>query len=1306
MSIQDIRDSIVTLSVDIHQPSLLAKKQKTTSLIDFNPLEVMPAPQVNTLFAVGISSHNNSSTPPTENKIYKKNYYNQSILTDFEVLAGDGLITPIASQIDFSFASGMPPGESQLVFAGGFNSIEYGLPSLDNKLKIIKPTPIQSIAKIGAPVLLLMRAYVSPVGISQSAYGVTYVMNLHTFIPAQSLGDTFAAGVVSIVNRNRYIYPPGAVLSYQFGINYTYNLKQLVAPYGNGFPSSTIGNSYLIGGRKWLYATGLDASKFGDTDLLNTTANKYAHPQGINQSVVPAVTVSPRMLYPAGINSLVMSKAHDVRIPLLLPDGIESRIRVGGATAWFHTRPIDMAGLQSYAPGFPRVADPTQFVQAQSLITSAIFGDTATRNLSFKVFAPSVYDGAFSDYSVLTNTNRYYLAKGFLSQTIGTAEIINKTPSIFVRPTISPYGVATPRISNWIGILTPTGIDSQLIGRVTVIKTPELFPQGHADTVVSKPIVWYKNREVRPSGPSTASYGKPQFWFRYRHAKPMSWRSSGFANPTFTHGIRELIVHGFRQDALGISWVSQGTRRLEPLSIHRASSTNHMVGYSRSINAHGFIATEFGTRITPIPQSLYPSGFAEQWGLPLFDLQTKYVYLQGFISVGQQPADRWGAINTYNFTQYIQQNYDGSSGLAPPKWSDWQSIENRNKSIGVVSFLSQKFGYTKIDNNAAQLLPAGVEPPQSDRFNLNMISHGIRPIAIEGIDSLFMGAWGVVYNGARVVTPAGRTHTSYGEHSAINTRRYFRDWGRLDSLELGAPMIADRIRTVDIEPRYSISPPQINLPTIDLYTRYATFRGYETAAYGLPSLIERFNIIATGWSYQERIGYPSVKNNTPEIGIYGHDSSEFGVTAIRTQWRDVVAQGDTTTLFGLTNIADTKRTMTVRGWLDSMTSQLPKVIKMGTNPYMPQNIWLHDESGSGGSSGIASGAVGKPWLNQNVLYHRSEKSSEAFGTAFVWGNNLYVSVGIAIDNVGKNHSIENKIKAIGVPSLPFSESFGKPRMSPYTIWARTDTPYQAQTNHSTGKPVFHEVDYYTFSGNPQVSKAYVESTIRYIRPQGIEHPTNYYVGQNVFIELRRRYVQPRSFRWAAFGLPEIPFTLKTVKLNGGINNSVYGRPAITRPPYTGPQSIYTLGIGSFRSGSTSADLFIRHLQASGRDSLAMGRSESWDTPYMWQTLRVGERVPLMIGGGDMSAFGSTYIGLRVRDIALDGFNSFRSEYEPARFGERMKVTGETINYVPNQSIEVKGIHHPSIGKNEVTLAQHYIRPDGNSDQFRKGGYHA
>ena len=41
-----------------------------------------------------------------------------------------------------------------------------------------------------------------------------------------------------------------------------------------------------------------------------------------------------------------------------------------------------------------------------------------------------------------------------------------------------------------------------------------------------------------------------------------------------------------------------------------------------------------------------------------------------------------------------------------------------------------------------------------------------------------------------------------------------------------------------------------------------------------------------------------------------------------------------------------------------------------------------------------------------------------------------------------------------------------------------------------------------------------------------------------------------------------------------------------------------------------------------------------------------------------------------------------------------------------QRVTTQGFISSSHGYSSIKLAQHYIRPDGNSDQYRKGGYHA
>lgn len=249
-------------------------------------------------------------------------------------------------------------------------------------------------------------------------------------------------------------------------------------------------------------------------------------------------------------------------------------------------------------------------------------------------------------------------------------------------------------------------------------------------------------------------------------------------------------------------------------------------------------------------------------------------------------------------------------------------------------------------------------------------------------------------------------------------------------------------------------------------------------------------------------------------------------------------------------------------------------------------------------------------------------------------------------------------------------------------------------------------DSWTFNSDDKFGRTVVTNQHRAIYPRGHSSSS---VGYNARAELQTRYIIPPTIRGFAMGFPEIPFTTKTINLNEyGFNSARYGSATLERPPYTGPQTIVGRGFNNQAYGITRVELLHRNIIASGRDSLAIGRSISNDTPYMWQGLRVGEFVPMSIGAGDTSLFGDTRIGLRVREIPVEGFVAFRSEYEPARFKDRMKVTRSNNSAEDNltQSINAMGINSEVMGAIESKLGQHFIRPDGNSDQFRKGGYHA
>lgn len=896
---------------------------------------------------------------------------------------------------------------------------------------------------------------------------------------------------------------------------------------------------------------------------------------------------------------------------------------------------------------------------------------------------------------------------GYNAQILSTKNLVaNHYRDLYIYGIGSSLGVGTALIYNSDTVVDVSGFNTTQFGSASVInKNKQLLASGINASLYGDPSIYNHTRYIEHYGGNYGLAGSPTVWFRTRYANPQSWQSLTIGDEsTVTHGVREIIADGFIQQEYGTPWVSRGTRLLEPTSIYTDLPSNHLVGRHQEIKPYGYVATLFGTRIIPESQSLYPTGFTTVFGLAVADLATKYVMPKGYLSAGDQPAFRWGRQIVYNSIQYIIQNFDGGNGLVPPKWSDWQSVENRNKTIGAIGHNSLRFGYAQIDNNARLLEPQGL---LATHFDESMIAYRIRKLPLQGIEPPYMAGWHIIHNGARVIAPKGEVQSLFGNAEAIKTRRYLDRIGSIDSFESGVPMIAYRIRKLDIEKRYSIAPPIIRMPTVDLHTRYVEFNGYETAKYGLASLSIHFRIITPRWAHNEKSGVPALRNVTPSLLINGHDSQEYGNAKIRTQWRNVYAQGNDSSAIGLLKISDTKQRISVRGFIDSLASQQHTVTKTGSAPYSLQYIWLHDEDGSnqGEGYGIAPPKMAEPALNQNVLYHHSDDISSRFGTQFVWSNNITVFGGIGIDGVSKLLTVTNKNNTVSVEGIDNSIACGYPRLSPHTIYSVMEAPEQAKGNHTPiGDP--HYVGG-VFRGNHTVGEvfgsAFIESTIRHLHPYWYGTPSS---GTGIpSIELSRKMVKPNGIRLGRFGVPAIPFTLQSIGLREGIYTGLFGSVELTRPPYTGPQYVVTSDFYSTVFGGTYSDNYIRTLSVAGLDSLSMGYSKSNDSPFMWQGLRIGEHVPLIIGGGDMSSYGDANISLRVREVVAKGFNAFISQYDISAFDGRMTVSNADKQLPAINNIAVSGIESNNIiGYQDIKLGQHYIRPDGNSDQFRKGAF--
>ena len=129
----------------------------------------------------------------------------------------------------------------------------------------------------------------------------------------------------------------------------------------------------------------------------------------------------------------------------------------------------------------------------------------------------------------------------------------------------------------------------------------------------------------------------------------------------------------------------------------------------------------------------------------------------------------------------------------------------------------------------------------------------------------------------------------------------------------------------------------------------------------------------------------------------------------------------------------------------------------------------------------------------------------------------------------------------------------------------------------------------------------------------------------------------------------------------------------------------------------------RTIKAVGSNHLQMGTSESGDTPFMWQGLRIGELVKGNYGGFENEVFGQAWVSNKIRELSVNGFESFACEYDYTAFDKRMRVYRKTIPR-PQIHISPVGFDVSRLGLLNIKPAVHYIRPDGNADQYRKGAF--
>lgn len=1226
-------------------------------------------------------------------------------------IEGDYLEAPSSSPLTKPFLLkatylGQPPEQDivQYLNVFGFLPTEFGQTTVF-KTQFLNPSGFNAI-QLGNTKAELKKRFVNPGSFKTDVYGQTTIINKNKFIYFGGLIAT-GYGKPSIKNLTDQLFPLGIAIS-AYGRPTIYNLRQYI--YNGGLYSAVFGTAYMQGGVKFVNTYGLDALAFPTPRAINTRADQNAQVFGISipDQQVSNPNVSPRHIRPAGIIAWSFGIAWVQRNPS--PKGFTND---SYGTAWVSHSPryLSPDWIQGFQAGYPKAFDPTQKIRHEGSphIPGGIFGDIGIKNarrvLSVRGEDQSRYGIWTNLYSNLTKV----ATQSFDAKAFGSVTIWNKTPSVIPKSWgITAFG--TTFVSDRVRRILGRGIEmaeSQRFGIHTLSKPPEIKPGAvntlsFGDTWVSN-----KRRNLTPSGFNSLQFnGAPIVWFRYRYVGATGVNFSIVAAPKIEHGLRNLVANGSSFNVFGTPIVWFKVRSIRVPSVYREFETNHLVGGTQHIRPSGYVASEFGKRIVPENQSIYGLGFSSQGFRETnrIELHTRWVRATGFLTFGQQTSERYGTAKIWNKRQYVNHNYDSGDGLNPGGFGQWNAIANRNREMKVSGFDASKHSYNQIDNKARPILPLSFV---STAFGKAMIAERVRRLRLEGMEAPYMSGWGRIFNAAHQMLVSGRKHDLYGQPSVINTRREYRWVGAFESLVFGQPMVAFRIRKLNIESRYSINPIYMPLPKVELRTRYIDPQGPDLQAFGGPSLYIKWNIITTRWSHHDLFGDQNIWNLTPELKQRGVNSEEFGKPAIRLQWEKYTVEGFGNQIFGRLNIAYRNRSMTVTGFNAFGIGQV-KVTKTGAPPYSLQNITL-DWSGEGERPESYSGygiepprvQVSSPSLKTNVIF-ASGFVATAFGSHHTQSNGILVQPGIQQFAIG-NHTVGLKNRTINVPTLgDFSDIANtRPRLSPHTIYAVTEAPEQAIRNNPPSGTL-HFVNSDWGSRAPGEVFGWVNVSLRH---RGLILGAGYqsYFGQPSVI-LKKNYIRPtgiQSFRmgWHSFldGSPR-----ELVQFDS-TNNALYGQPTVVSP-YYGQQTIWPVGMNVTVFGSNRIEFFNRTVRANGFNALLMGAGRSGDTPYKPQGLWIGPQMPTIPKGFASELFGTTWISNKVRDISAVGFDSMENDWDISSFKERMKVTLVKKPVV----IEPKEIQPLSFGKTaygvpNICLKTHYIRPDGNSDQYRKGG---
>lgn len=964
------------------------------------------------------------------------------------------------------------------------------------------------------------------------------------------------------------------------------------------------------------------------------------------------------------------------------------------------TARLPIAGVPVVAYGVP----PPVYLVAGGF-DSLAHGGTVIDWLSFGVQVPGIYEDGISPKAPAHNKVSARLLDDY---EVPPETRVTVRLSVPGAPTVDRFfAPATQHSSTY-------GADSAQFGIPAVVGDQLVFPAGWDNFASGGQRVWNRDTYLLHGGDDYAAVGGAIVWLRTRYLLLSGFSHTAHGSQRISHFLQYAALAGYGiapPDVIG-PWVSRSPRYLEVdtrFDFPPVIDVSHTVGGTRYIEPFGWDSQRFLTRILPETQIVNPAGLrAMVFSDPEVELWKRYVFPGGFPS--RPAALVFGAFYVWNLRQYIHHAVDEENPadhLNPPAVGEDTILRNRNRTVVPVGERSDRHGYTRIYNNARAIAPPGTPAPTPEPFKpYGFVTHWLQPVSPAGVESVYFGRWAVVANDARLVRPSGAKFDAYGLPEVIDTTQWVLFAGAGNVQAFGGGLVAYAIREITFDERYTIGPPY---NTGHVTWNWRTYLRDVSAAnqhkMGEPPWVrERWNIIRPWWSEPApwlKIGEPFVRNLTPELGARGTAFEAWGQPLVRNEWEAYRIEGTSTQSFGQHLIRDRRHWAYPLGGPPPAIMPGPTLTKFGGMPET-QNIIMYDELRRDFM------VVPLPRMNYQFVYVKDEQYMHV-GEPDVRLMGIIVDPGIAERQVDKFGAARVELKNRALLDAGDIDNYiqmgEEQRLSPHTVYAVMEAPAQAIANHPIVSRRF--VDHDTFGrllkgpGVPTVSFRY-----RQVRPSGFAWPGYLDPLRNPNpphpkVTNKRQYVIANGIQSLGVGWVEIPGTQVVDLDQFAPLTEDFGEHEVAPPPYVGPRTFPQNGLDALEFGAHEVDFLHRRRAAQGWDSQALGTVKPGDTPHMWQGLRVGPHIPTVIGDAKFDSYGEPWVSLAVRTLEAVGLDGLEIGYDFNNFRGRMRVRNADVHTPATQQIIVREMRPPFVSVPAARLLRHYIRPDGDADQFRK-----